>query len=70
MAAQARLLMDLLQDDKDTEYGKKCGFADIAFFYRGIFASKGVFSVPVALDDHSSSLVPDCLFSARDLRAV
>ncbi len=35
---------------------------DVAFFYRGIFASEGVFSVPVRLADHSSALIPGSLF--------
>ena len=29
MAVQTKLLMDLLQENKDTEYGKRYGFADI-----------------------------------------
>ena len=29
METQERLLMQLLHDNKDTEYGRKCGFADI-----------------------------------------
>lgn len=35
---------------------------DIAFFYRGISASEGIFSIPVALADHKSCLIPDSLF--------
>lgn len=35
---------------------------DIAFYYRGIVASEGVFTVPVALAAHQSCLVPDSLF--------
>ena len=35
---------------------------DVAFFYRGISASEGIFTVPVSLADHSSSLIPDSLF--------
>lgn len=35
---------------------------DIAFFYRGISASEGIFTVPVALADHQSCLIPDSLF--------
>ena len=29
MAVQTKLLMDLLQENKDTEYGKRYGFGDI-----------------------------------------
>ena len=29
MAVQTKLLMELLADNKDTEYGKKYGFGDI-----------------------------------------
>ena len=35
---------------------------EILFYYRGIVASEGVFSVPVALADFSSCLLPDALF--------
>lgn len=35
---------------------------DIAFFYRGISASEGIFTVPVELADHKSCLIPDSLF--------
>ena len=35
---------------------------DIAFFYRGISASEGIFTIPVALADHRSCLIPDSLF--------
>ncbi len=35
---------------------------DIAFYYRGISASEGIFSVPVELASHESSLIPDSLF--------
>lgn len=35
---------------------------DIAFYYRGIAASEGVFTVPVEPAAHASSLIPDSLF--------
>ena len=35
---------------------------DVAFYYRGIAASEGVFTVPVRLADHASALIPDSLF--------
>ena len=35
---------------------------DVAFFYRGISASEGIFTVPVAFADHQSCLIPDSLF--------
>ena len=35
---------------------------DIAFYYRGISASEGVFTVPVALAAHETALIPDSLF--------
>ncbi len=35
---------------------------DVAFYYRGISASEGIFTVPVGLAEHSSSLIPDSLF--------
>ena len=36
--------------------------AEVAFYYRGISASEGVFTVPVSLADHTSALIPDSLF--------
>ena len=35
---------------------------DIAFYYRGISASEGIFTDPVALASHESCLIPDSLF--------
>ena len=35
---------------------------DIAFYFRGISASEGIFSVPVELAAHESALIPDSLF--------
>lgn len=35
---------------------------DVAFYYRGISASEGVFTVPTKLADHASALIPDSLF--------
>ena len=35
---------------------------DVAFYYRGITASEGVFTVPVGLAQHASALIPDSLF--------
>ena len=35
---------------------------DIPFYYRGISASEGIFSVPVELASHESVLIPDSLF--------
>lgn len=35
---------------------------DIDFYYRGISASEGVFTVPVGIAEHASSLIPDSLF--------
>lgn len=35
---------------------------NIAFYYRGISASEGIFSVPVKLAAHESALIPDSLF--------
>jgi hypothetical protein len=35
---------------------------DIAFYYRGISASEGVFTVPVGLAEHASAFIPDSLF--------
>lgn len=35
---------------------------DIAFYYRGISASEGIFSVPVEIASHESALIPDSLF--------
>lgn len=35
---------------------------DIAFYFRGISASEGIFSVPIKLAAHESALIPDSLF--------
>jgi hypothetical protein len=35
---------------------------DIAFYYRGISASEGIFTVPIEFADHKSCLIPDSLF--------
>lgn len=35
---------------------------DIAFYYRGISASEGIFTVPIAFADHRSCLIPDSVF--------
>ena len=35
---------------------------EIAFYFRGISASEGIFSVPVQLAAHGSALIPDSLF--------
>ena len=34
----------------------------IAFYYNGISASEGIFTVPVRLADHASAFIPDSLF--------
>lgn len=35
---------------------------DVAFYYRGVSASEGIFSVPIDIAAHESSLIPDSLF--------
>jgi hypothetical protein len=35
---------------------------DVAFYYRGILSSEGIFSVPVGIAEHQSCLIPDSLF--------